>query len=302
MGKITITLREDHLPEGIVLAGKCRILRTLRMGEFSVTYEAMLGNRKVAVKEFYNRGCMYRQGNKVVLTNEEDQQEFEKAKQKFVEEARRLSKFASQPNVVRVYGYFEANNTVYIIMEFLDGPGLNEYFRKKGRVEAAEMLGMLLPVMRTLDKIHESGIIHRDISPDNIFIADEEAIKVFDFGAARLSDSKEGMAAEKVINTYTMELKDGYAPLEQYSEHEQGPWTDVYALSAVIYRGITGQRPMRSVRRAEHDDLRMPSQLGIPIPPVIEEILKRGLSIRKENRYQKMASMIKDVEKISGGM
>ena len=88
------------------------------MGEFSVTYEAMLGNRKVAVKEFYNRGCMYRQGNRVVLTNEEDQQEFEKAKQKFVEEARRLSKFASQPNVVRVYGYFEANNTVYIIMEF----------------------------------------------------------------------------------------------------------------------------------------------------------------------------------------
>ncbi len=267
------------------------------MGEFSVTYEAMLGNRKVAVKEFYNRGCMYRQGNKVVLTNEEDQQEFEKAKQKFVEEARRLSKFASQPNVVRVYGYFEANNTVYIIMEFLDGPGLNEYFRKKGRVEAAEMFGMLLPVMRTLDKIHESGIIHRDISPDNIKFAQNDAsgtgLKLMDFGSARDYLNR---------NTYTMELKDGYAPLEQYSEHEQEPWTDVYALSAVIYRGITGQRPMRSVRRAEHDDLRMPSQLGIPIPPVIEEILKRGLSIRKENRYQKMASMIKDVEKFSGGM
>ena len=297
MGKITITLREDHLPEGIVLAGKCRILRTLRMGEFSVTYEAMLGNRKVAVKEFYNRGCMYRQGNRVVLTNEEDQQEFEKAKQKFVEEARRLSKFASQPNVVRVYGYFEANNTVYIIMEFLDGPGLNEYFRKKGRVEAAEMFGMLLPVMRTLDKIHKSGIIHRDISPDNIKFAQNDAsgtgLKLMDFGSARDYLNR---------NTYTMELKDGSAPLEQYSEHEQGPWTDVYALSAVIYRGITGQRPMRSVRRAEHDDLRMPSQLGIPIPPVIEEILKRGLSIRKENRYQKMASMIKDVEKFSGGM
>ena len=185
------------------------------MGEFSVTYEAMLGNRKVAVKEFYNRGCMYRQGNRVVLTNEEDQQEFERAKQKFVEEARRLSKFASQPNVVRVYGYFEANNTVYIIMEFLDGPGLNEYFRKKGRVEAAEMFGMLLPVMRTLDKIHESGIIHRDISPDNIKFAQNDAsgtgLKLMDFGSARDYLNR---------NTYTMELKDGYAPLEQYSEHE----------------------------------------------------------------------------------
>lgn len=159
------------------------------------------------------------------------------------------------------------------------------------------MFGMLLPVMRTLDKIHESGIIHRDISPDNIKFAQNDAsgtgLKLMDFGSARDYLNR---------NTYTMELKDGYAPLEQYSEHEQGPWTDVYALSAVIYRGITGQRPMRSVRRAEHDDLRMPSQLGISIPPVIEEILKRGLSIRKENRYQKMASMIKDVEKFSGGM
>ena len=168
--------------------------------------------------------------------------------------------------MVRVYGYFEANITVYIIMEFLDGHGLNEFFRKKGRVEAAEMFGMLLPVMRTLDKIHESGIIHRDISPDNIKFAQNDAsgtgLKLMDFGSARDYLNR---------NTYTMELKDGYAPLEQYSDHEQGPWTDVYALSAVIYRGITGQRPMRSVRRAEHDDLRMPSQLGIPIPPVIEQ-------------------------------
>lgn len=292
MGKTTITLREEQLPDGTVLSQKCRILRTLRMGEFSITYEAVYGNRKVAVKEFYNRSCMYRQDNRVVLVNEEDQWEFEKAKQKFVEEARRLSKFAAEPNVVRVYGYFEANNTVYIIMEFLDGPGLNEYFRKRGRIEAAEMFRMLLPVMRTLDKIHRSGVIHRDISPDNIKFtrssSSGEELKLMDFGSARDYLNR---------NTYTMELKDGYAPLEQYSEHEQGPWTDIYALSAVMYRGITGQRPVRAVRRAEHDDLRLPSQLGIPISPEIESILKKGLSIQKEERYQKMLSMIRDVER-----
>lgn len=293
MGKITVTLREEHLSDGTVLPGNCRILRTLRTGEFSTTYEAVLKGRKIAVKEFYNRGCMYRQDNKVILINEEDQWEFEKAKQKFVEEARRLSKFASEANVVRVYGYFEANNTVYILMEFLDGPGLNEYFYKKGRVEALEMFGMLLPVMKTLEKIHRSGIIHRDISPDNLKFAENNnsgtGLKLMDFGSARDYLNR---------NTYTMELKDGYAPLEQYSEHEQGPWTDIYALSAVMYRGITGQRPIRAVRRAEHDDLRMPSQLGIPMISELEHILEKGLSIQREDRYQDMTSMIRDVEAI----
>lgn len=290
MGKITIELREEHLPDGTILGKNCRILRTLRTGEFSITYEAMLGDRKVAVKEFYNRGCMFRQKNRVMLINEEDQWEFEKSKQKFIEEARRLSKFASEPNVVRVYGYFEANNTVYIIMEFLDGPGLNEYFRKEGRVEATEMFRMMLPIMETLEKIHKHGIIHRDISPDNIKFARNNTsgsrLKLMDFGSARDYLNR---------HTYTTELKDGYAPLEQYSAHEQGPWTDIYALCAVMYHGITGQRPMRSVRRAEHDDLRLPSQLGIPIAPQIEEVLKKGLSIRKENRYQSIGMMMQDL-------
>ena len=98
-----------------------------------------------------------------------------------------------------------------------------------------------------------------------------------------------------LFRSYTTELKDGYAPLEQYSAHEQGPWTDIYALCAVMYHGITGQRPMRSVRRAEHDDLRLPSQLGIPIAPQIEEVLKKGLSIRKENRYQSIGMMMQDL-------
>lgn len=290
MGKITITLREEPLPDGTVLAGKCRILRTLRIGESAITYEAVLENKKVAVKEFYNRSCMYRQDNRVLLVNEEDQWEFEKAKQKFVEEARRLSKFASDPNIVRIYGYFEANNTVYIIMEFLDGPGLNEYFHKNGRIEAPEMFRMLMPVLETLDKIHKNGMIHRDISPDNIKFAKDNTscarLKLMDFGSARDYLNR---------HTYTMELKDGYAPLEQYSEHEQGPWTDVYAVCAVMYRGITGQRPLRSVRRAQHDDLRMPSQLGIPISPDIEKILQKGLSIRKENRYQSIEMMLRDM-------
>lgn len=149
---------------------------------------------------------------------------------------------------------------------------------------------MMLPIMETLEKIHKHGIIHRDISPDNIKFARNNTsgsrLKLMDFGSARDYLNR---------HTYTTELKDGYAPLEQYSAHEQGPWTDIYALCAVMYHGITGQRPMRSVRRAEHDDLRLPSQLGIPIAPQIEEVLKKGLSIRKENRYQSIGMMMQDL-------
>ena len=166
--------------------------------------------------------------------------------------------------------------------------------QRGGRIPPEELFTLIEPLFNALANLHRLGLIHRDISPDNLMLEDGE-VRLIDFGCAR--------DIERGNETLTITLKHGYAPIEQYqTSGGQGPWTDVYAISAVIYRGITGQRPMRSVRRAEHDDLRMPSQLGIPIPPVIEEILKRGLSIRKENRYQKMASMIKDVEKFSGGM
>lgn len=287
-----------HLAERYVLGA------ALGEGSFGITYLAwdFCADMPVAIKEFYPVDYVRRdvvRGTKpdVELCSLECKEEYQNRLMKFQEEARCLSRFQKLEGIVSVWDVFDENNTSYIVMEYIKGQSVKEYVKKNGALSEKMVLFMMKPVMEALAQVHPTGLIHRDISPDNIKFAQNDAsgtgLKLMDFGSARDYLNR---------NTYTMELKDGYAPLEQYSEHEQGPWTDVYALSAVIYRGITGQRPMRSVRRAEHDDLRMPSQLGIPIPPVIEEILKRGLSIRKENRYQKMASMIKDVEKFSGGM
>lgn len=291
----TVTVMEYYLPEGTILDGRYRIIRVLGCGGFGITYEAINENTngRVAIKEFYNRNYMGRINKDIVLTDGEMQVPFQKAKERFLREARRLRDYSSEPGVVHIRNYFEQNNTAYIVMEYIGGMSLQEYFNRKGRIEAGRLFQLLYPLMVTLEKIHKSGVVHRDISPDNIKFTDDPdgaaGIKLIDFGSARdYMDDR----------TYTIELKEGYAPPEQYSGHEQGPWTDVYALCAVLYRGITGQKPIRSLLRKIKDELLMPSQMGIPIDPKLEKILKKGLNIEKEKRYQNLEELLAELKPI----
>ena len=291
----TVTVMEYYLPEGTILDGRYRIIRVLGCGGFGITYEAINENTngRVAIKEFYNRNYMGRINKDIVLTDGEMQVPFQKAKERFLREARRLRDYSSEPGVVHIRNYFEQNNTAYIVMEYIGGMSLQEYFDRKGRIEAGRLFQLLYPLMVTLEKIHKSGVVHRDISPDNIKFTDDPdgaaGIKLIDFGSARdYMDDR----------TYTIELKEGYAPPEQYSGHEQGPWTDVYALCAVLYRGITGQKPIRSLLRKIKDELLMPSQMGIPIDPKLEKILKKGLNIEKEKRYQNLEELLAELKPI----
>ena len=291
----TVTVMEYYLPEGTILDGRYRIIRVLGCGGFGITYEAINENTngRVAIKEFYNRNYMGRINKDIVLTDGEMQAPFQKAKERFLREARRLRDYSSEPGVVHIRNYFEQNNTAYIVMEYIGGISLQEYFDRKGRIEAGRLFQLLYPLMVTLEKIHKSGVVHRDISPDNIKFPDDPdgaaGIKLIDFGSARdYMDDR----------TYTIELKEGYAPPEQYSGHEQGPWTDVYALCAVLYRGITGQKPIRSLLRKIKDELLMPSQMGIPIDPKLEKILKKGLNIEKEKRYQNLEELLAELKPI----
>ena len=291
----TVTVMEYYLPEGTILDGRYRIIRVLGCGGFGITYEAINENTngRVAIKEFYNRNYMGRINEDIVLTDGEMQVPFQKAKERFLREARRLRDYSSEPGVVHIRNYFEQNNTAYIVMEYIGGISLQEYFDRKGRIEAGRLFQLLYPLMVTLEKIHKSGVVHRDISPDNIKFTDNPdgaaGIKLIDFGSARdYMDDR----------TYTIELKEGYAPPEQYSGHEQGPWTDVYALCAVLYRGITGQKPIRSLIRKLNDELLMPSQMGIAIDPKLEKILKKGLNIEKEKRYQNLEELLTELKPI----
>lgn len=214
----------EYLETGIILDSRYRITRVIGTGGFGIIYEAYNEsvNRKVAIKELFDSEYMRRDGETVIVADETDQEKlegeqkrFEKAKEKFLREARRLADFSSEPGIVHVLDYFEQNNTAYIVMEYLEGIGLDQYFHREGRIKAEDMFRMLLSVMRTLDKVHENGVIHRDISPDNIIMigpenkelsAAELNLKLIDFGSARnYMDER----------TRTKELKDGYTPIEQ---------------------------------------------------------------------------------------
>ncbi len=164
---------------------------------------------------------------------------FQKGKEKFLSEARTLARFNRQEGVVSVTDFFETNNTAYIVMEFLDGITLKQYIDTQGFFTPAEILDLMAPLMEALDEVHNVGLIHRDISPDNIMLLENGSIKLMDFGAARAYTE----FGEKSLSIV---LKHGYAPEEQYRTHGvQGPWTDIYPLSATMFKYITGITPVR---------------------------------------------------------
>lgn len=289
-GKEKMTMFDIYLQKNTILDHRYQILRVLGRGGFGITYEAVNTkvNRRVAIKEFYSGEYMGREENNVILTDRNKQETFESAKKKFMREARILGDVSEEPGVVQVLDYFEQNNTAYIVMDYVPGCSLGEYFCRKGKIKPLQMFQMLFPLMQTLRKVHKYGVLHRDISPENIKFTDasEKEVRLIDFGSAR----------DMMDSTHTVELTDGYAPPEQYSGHEQGAWTDIYALCAVIYQGITGQKPQSSILRAAHDELMMPSQFGVSIDTELERILKKGMSVRKEKRYQDVEEMLVELE------
>ena len=209
----------------------------------------------------------------------------------FIKEARSLAKCAHLSGVVGVKDFFEENNTAYIILEYLEGKTLKEYVREQpgGKVTLSWLLPALEPVMTSLDAVHKEGLVHRDISPDNLMLLPDGKMKLLDFGAAR--DYTE--SGEKSLSVL---LKPGYAPEEQYrSKGKQGPWSDVYALAGTIYKCITGITPPESMERMRQDEMQRPSALGVEILPQQEQALLHAMEVFAENRYQSVAEFHRDL-------
>ena len=280
-----------HLPLRTILNGKYLIGRVLGEGGFGITYLGWDLNLdlQIAVKEFYPTGFVTRENtttNTVTPFTGEKEQFFQTGRNKFVEEAKRLAKFYALPGIVSVKDFFLENGTAYIVMEYVEGETLKQRLANAGgKLPALQVFEMMKPLMGSLSEIHNVGIIHRDISPDNIMITKGGIIKLLDFGAAR-DFSGSGNRSLSVM------LKPGYAPEEQYrTRGKQGPWTDVYSLCATMYKAITGITPDESSERMRNDEVKRPSQLGIAITAQQENALMRGMEVLQENRMQSVEEL-----------
>ena len=200
-----------------------------------------------------------------------------------------MARFNKNEGIVKILDFFEANNTAYIVMEYLEGITLKQYLGKYGVLQFRNLIEMMLPLLEALIEIHSQGLIHRDISPDNIMVQHNGKLKLMDFGAAR-------DYTESGNKSLTVILKPGYAPPEQYQTHGvQGPWTDIYALCATIYKCLTGITPPDAIARVMDDKFKEPDQLDGKLSPDIKKILWKGMNIFPEERYQDIVEFGEDV-------
>jgi serine/threonine protein kinase len=275
-----------------ILRGRYLVGRVIGVGGFGITYAGLEldSNARVAIKEYFPAHISSRAGGLVARPSSAgDLEEFTAGWDRFVAESEALKKYSRLPGIVSFVEYFQENGTAYIVMEHIDGLTLKAMLDKKksGALPIGDVLKYLKPVMAALHAIHAGGLIHRDISPDNIMVAKSGESKLIDFGASIPLG-----APAKDENDASMLLKHGFAPEEQYqSLDKQGPWTDVYALCATIYRAITGIRPDDARDRAIHDSLVPPSRLGVSISAEQEQILMLGLAVVRHSRFQSVAEI-----------
>ena len=282
------------LRKGTRLIGRYTIEGVLGQGGFGITYLGMdeLHKKKVAIKEFFPQGIVTRNieyEDTVTVTLVGEKENYDKGKERFLKEAQTMAMFSKDKGIVKALDFFEINNTAYIVMEYLEGVTLKQYLRENKRIDAEDLVELLVPLIEALDEIHSQGLIHRDISPDNIMVLPDGRIKLMDFGAAR--DYTE--FGEKSLSIV---LKPGYAPPEQYQTHGiQGPWTDIYALCATMYKCITGENPPDAIDRLVDDHLKKISAFGISVSPQIEKAIIKGMSVAAKDRYQNVGDFCEDL-------
>ena len=284
-----------QLAMGTVLRGQYLVGKVLGQGGFGITYMGwdLFLETPVAIKEYYPNGIVNRNATQAVtaLGNGEMEKLFYHNRDRFLREARILARLSNVPGIVRVHNLFGENNTAYIIMEYVAGTDLRHHLLQRGRgLSVEQTLRFLTPVMEALQKVHEAGLVHRDISPDNIMILSDGTAKLLDFGAAR----DVGQADVNQVPSQSTEaiLKHGFAPLEQYRRRGSlGPWTDVYALCATIYYCLTGTLPADAPERVMGDD--NVNWAGIPgLTARQVQVLKKGMELMPENRVASVAELL----------
>jgi serine/threonine protein kinase len=279
------------LKEKTLLYNRYIVGKVIGYGGFGITYVGYdkKEEKRIAIKEYFprNYAMRYPGKNEVVVQFGKTEEVFKRWESRFLEEARILSLMNRIEGVVSVQDFFYTNGTSYMVMEFINGMTFKDYLEKLGgKISFERCCELLVPVMRAIGEVHKKNLLHRDISPENIMITINEEAKIIDFGAARYKISQ-------ASNSLSVILKEGYAPIEQYrSKGEQGPWTDIYAFGATIYRAITGEEVPEALERGAKDTIKIPSKIGIKIKREHEKILMKALAVKPKDRYQCMYDIL----------
>ncbi|MBP0984786.1 MAG: protein kinase [Oscillospiraceae bacterium] len=287
----------DHnvLKPGSILLGKYIVGRTIGKGGFGITYLAYdtTTGKKAAIKEYYPYGLALRtSGNPTVaVSTAENASVFKSGAERFYEEAKLVSRFNGNPNIVAVHEFFYENDTVYFSMEYLSGRTLKDYVQNTGTLNAAQTLFLAQNVSNALMAAHSASVLHRDISPDNIMLCSNGEIKLIDFGAAR-------QVVAEHSQSFSVILKPGFAPLEQYKKKgDQGPWTDIYSLGATLYYALTGDIPDDPMTRLDEDDNFTENKFNIN--EELWNIIVKATMLKIPDRYADIFEMRRALNQVS---
>ena len=271
-----------YLTPGTVVGGKYIIGRALSYAGYTVTYIGMdaENNRRVLVKEYLPNDFSTRsEGDKeVTIYSGDAKEQFEEGLTTFLNEANRIQQLGKPQGIMQVYDCVAENDTGYVISEYLEGQTLAQMLEGGKKFSPQEAKEFICEILEGLRRVHPLDVVHCDIAPETILVTRTGEIKLLDFGATRYVTTANSKSLAII-------LKQGYAPEEQYrSQGVRGPWTDVYALGAVMYHMITGIVPIESVDRALVDELKAPSQLGVPMPKNMENALMNALNVYQKDR------------------
>ena len=292
---------EFALRPGTILQGRYVIGKVLGKGGFGITYIGydMSLDIRVAVKEYYPEGFVGRDARQSESLNwystRTGAQNVIKSRESLIKEARNMAKIDTLPTVVRVRDVLVANQTAYLVMDYVEGETLKNLVMKNGPISYEKICTYFLPIMEDLSRIHEKGIIHRDISPDNIMLEANGKMRLLDLGAAKdlyRLDVEQGKEDEPVPASTQMVLKHGFSPMEQYRTHGGiGPWTDVYAMTATVYYLMSGKvlpTPMDRLLDKEQEEKVQGTINKLSVPEKTKEGMKKGLAILKDDRIKSM--------------
>lgn len=287
------------LQPGTILHGKYLIGSMLGQGGFGITYIGwdLALNRKVAIKEYFPSSYVSRDSEATSVLqwypSTQSQEARSMGKDIFLKEARKMNRVDSIPQVVHVQELFEDNQTAYIVMNYIPGENLEKRIRRTGPLSWKNVQELLLPMADVMQKVHDAGLVHRDLSPDNLMIQPDGSIRILDLGAAKDLSLHSGASSMQVA-------KGGFSPMEQYVQKgNSGPWTDVYSLAATIYYALTGVVPPSAVDRLSKDTLRwdLPQLRKVPIPVIL--VLQKAMAIQSKDRIQSMTAFADGIRKAS---